>query len=108
MATIDRRSFLRLGAASAGVTLGCGVGRDDIHLRVTLPDMHYRALGNTGEGRAAVALVRYLDVGAKDLQAEYKQAAVASLTRIGLPIIPWMVRYLEDPNCRQWVNGFSQ
>lgn len=48
MATIDRRSFLRLGAASAGVTLGCGVGRDDIHLRVTLPDMHYRALGNTG------------------------------------------------------------
>jgi len=48
MATMERRSFLRLGAASAGAALGCGVARDDVPRKVTLPDMRYRTLGNTG------------------------------------------------------------
>jgi len=61
-----------------------------------------RALGDTGEGRAAAALATFLDIGAKERRAEYKEAAVESIEKIGLPAVPWLVRYLEDPNCRQW------
>ena len=79
-----------------GLMKACGIGDHQLKLRVI------RALGETGEGRAAVSLVRYLDIGAKDLQAEYKKAAAESIRRIGLPCVPWLIRYFEDPNCRQW------
>jgi aryl-alcohol dehydrogenase-like predicted oxidoreductase len=45
---IDRRCFLKLGAMSTGVTLGCGAAGEEFPRAVTLPDMRYRALGNTG------------------------------------------------------------
>jgi HEAT repeat protein len=96
---VERALMVLMKAGGEGVwglIMAAGVGDHQLKLRVI------RALGQTGEGRAAVALVRYLDVGAKGLQAEYKKAAVASLRRIGVPIVPWLVRYLEDPNCRQW------
>ncbi len=48
MATLDRRSFLRFGAASAGLAMGCGGPTRQSRRAGGLPDMRYRALGNTG------------------------------------------------------------
>ena len=45
---MDRRSFLRLGAASAGMAMGCGGPAQHSSQAGSLPDMRYRALGNTG------------------------------------------------------------
>jgi len=45
---IDRRSFLRLGAAGAGLTLGCGRGADHAVAGTEAAGMRYRPLGATG------------------------------------------------------------
>jgi aryl-alcohol dehydrogenase-like predicted oxidoreductase len=46
--TIDRRSFLKLGAASAGAALGCGTGGGEGTLAGPPGGMRYRKLGATG------------------------------------------------------------
>ena len=48
MATLDRRSFLGLGVAGAGLAMGCGRAGDDTLATMVLPDMRFRTLGNTG------------------------------------------------------------
>lgn len=46
--TIDRRSFLKLGAASAGLSVGCGSPRSEGGPDAPPPFMRYRPLGGTG------------------------------------------------------------
>jgi hypothetical protein len=83
------------GVGVFGLMKAVGIGDHQLKLRVI------RDLGRTGEGRAAAALGTFLDYGAKDRQAEYKVAATASIEKIGIHAVPWMIRFLDDPNCRQ-------
>jgi aryl-alcohol dehydrogenase-like predicted oxidoreductase len=46
--TIDRRNFLKLGAASAGLAVGCGSGGEESTGEVSPQEMRYRRLGATG------------------------------------------------------------
>ena len=46
--TIDRRRFLELGAATAGLALGCGPGNHEPPPNDAPPTMRYRPLGATG------------------------------------------------------------
>jgi aryl-alcohol dehydrogenase-like predicted oxidoreductase len=46
--TIDRRSFLKLGAASAGATIACRTRREEVAADDAPPVMRYRQLGGTG------------------------------------------------------------
>lgn len=46
--TIDRRSFLKLGAASAGLSIGCGAGGTEARRQAGPLGMRYRQLGGTG------------------------------------------------------------
>jgi aryl-alcohol dehydrogenase-like predicted oxidoreductase len=46
--TIDRRDFLRLGAASVGSAIGCGSEPSENRFDQPPPEMRYRALGATG------------------------------------------------------------
>jgi hypothetical protein len=78
-----------------GLVRAVGIGDHQLKLRII------RDLGKTGEGRAAAALGMFLDFGAKGRQAEYKVAASDSIEKLGILAVPWMIRFLDDPNFRQ-------
>jgi len=61
-----------------------------------------RALGNTGEGRAADVLGTFLVFGLKGRKHSLKKAAADAIVKIGMPTIPWLLRHFEDPRRRQW------
>ncbi len=53
--TVDRRSFLKLGAASAGAAIGCRGGEIDGTVDSAPMQMRYRKLGSTGLEVSAVS-----------------------------------------------------
>ena len=61
-----------------------------------------RALGDTGDGRAAAVLGNLLIFGAKGQLLTYRTAAIESLKKIGRPAVPYLAPAADHPKLRQF------
>jgi len=84
------------GIGSWGLMRAVQIGDHQMKLRIIA------SLGRAGEGRAAVVLGGFLDIGVKGLQQQYKIAAAAAIKQIGVGTVPYLVRFIEDPKRRHW------
>ncbi len=81
-----------------GLLVASGVKNHERRLAVI------RALGDTGDGRAAGGLGPYLLMGAKGKTKMYRDAAEKALKDIGKPAVPYLARFLGNPRAKVYVN----
>jgi len=62
-----------------------------------------RALGDTGDGRAAGGLGPYLLMGAKGKTRLYRDAAEEALKKIGEEVVPYLARFMGNPRAGVYV-----
>jgi len=78
-----------------GLVGSAQVKNHEIRLRVI------RALGATGDGRAAGGLGPFLVFGVKKRYHQYKVAAKEALVKLGMPAVPYLARFMDNPSLRQ-------
>ncbi len=81
-----------------GLLVASGVRNHERRLAVI------RALGATGDGRAAGGLGPYLIMGVKGKGRMYRDAAEAALISIGKDAVPHLARFLGNPRAKVYVN----
>jgi hypothetical protein len=62
-----------------------------------------RALGDTGDGRAAGCLGPYLKRGVSGKGMEYRNAAEEACKKIGKDVTPYLARFLGNPSAAVYI-----
>jgi HEAT repeat protein len=83
------------------------VGLWGLHEAIAIRDHRFRlrvikALGATGDGRAADGLARLLLFGSKGDAHVQKMAALDAIRDLGRVAVPWLARFVDLPRHRQW------